>query len=274
MGAAIDLSSSYLELAGLAMTRSDQGEVGRFAAVAAAEAALTDDLVVDGNASFATATKAVAARDTATVGASYRVALALEVIEHRKGRYDQARHMAMRASSDIRTSRAAPSSCSVAEHRWASVGLAIVRPAEPSGVLARRYGVSAETIREWRKRSLRQVRWGRTRDRRSRSVHPAVKDDETGANTIATMPLDAAIAYVASEPQFWTTPDRKGPKSNQQRPRTTGQSRATRESSTTPRRVQQKGRVPPLGRQKCVFRLKADGRSEARWTAVPTEAGQ
>src|SRR3954464_6824703 len=42
----------------------------------------------------------------------------------------------------------------------------IARSAEPSGVLARRYGMSTETIRKWRKRGA-----GDCRDRSSRPQH-------------------------------------------------------------------------------------------------------
>jgi len=43
----------------------------------------------------------------------------------------------------------------------------IVRSTEPSGTLAKRYGVSAETIRKWRKRGISQCQ-----DRSARPHRP------------------------------------------------------------------------------------------------------
>src|SRR5437868_4437911 len=60
----------------------------------------------------------------------------------------------------------------------------IARSSEPTGELARRYGASTETVREWRKRGpggcLERFLFVAI-DRRSRRVHLAVKDEETEA---------------------------------------------------------------------------------------------
>ena len=125
----------------------------------------------------------------------------------------------------------------------------IARSTEPSGIVARRYGISAETVRKWRKRGIsdcldrsarpHRLSWKASKgkravvyalrratnfpfndftfvvchvlphlnrdsvwrilkakglNRRSRSVHMAVKDDETGKSAIAFL-REAAAAF-------------------------------------------------------------------------------
>src|SRR5919112_408782 len=97
----------------------------------------------------------------------------------------------------------------------------IARSKESTGVLAQRFGVSAETVRKWRKRGPddcldhsavpHTLPWKATEeeravvcalrratnfalDRRSRSVHLAVKDDETERSAIAFL-REAAAAF-------------------------------------------------------------------------------
>jgi hypothetical protein len=70
----------------------------------------------------------------------------------------------------------------------------IARSEEPTGVLARHFGVSTETVRKRRKRYLYIAI-----DRCSRSVHLAVKDDETERSAIAFL-RDTATAFPSASP--------------------------------------------------------------------------
>ncbi len=74
----------------------------------------------------------------------------------------------------------------------------IARSVEPSGVLARRYGVSAETVRKWRKRGPEDCR-----DRPSRPRKLPWKASEEGRAVVCALrratgfPLDDLTSIVA-----------------------------------------------------------------------------